>query len=177
MDVIWCPVLAWAPAVLEGATPQERLLGALVLFGLGGWVAGRLFLAWFRKAVKPDPWGAEVAAELATAAARPLCPRCLEPHAEADWFCRHCGAATGDYNNVNPYLYLFSLGEVLRRGTSEAFPRRGYTLLGFILISLAEYAVFAPVYWVMLALNWRHQGDLLAQAGPPEPDADLVGPG
>ena len=167
-------VLDLGSDALDGATSSEKSLAALVLVLVGGWVLARLFRGWFQQAVKPDPWGPQVTADLASPEAQPLCTSCLQPHAGGDWFCRHCGAATGDFNNVSPYLYIFSVGEMLRSGTSGCFRPRGIALLGFVLVSLEQYTVFAPLYWVQLFLNLRRQRRAAATPAPPaaeeEPD-------
>jgi hypothetical protein len=61
------------------------------------------------------------------------------------------------------YLHVFSLGEVLRSGVG---PQARFTVLtvpGYLVVGLAEYALFAPLYFIRLALNWRR----LARQPPP----------
>ena len=126
------------------------LIGAAVIVGYLLW---RFVRYWKRLPVSPDPWGHEIAEALESPDATPVCPHCQYPNVANRWFCPECGCAVGDYNNVNPYLYLFSLGEVLRTGTSGPVRKSWLTVTGFILLSLLEYVVFAPVYWFFLYRN------------------------
>ena len=102
---------------------------------------------------RPDPWGPEVDAALDDPEVLPVCHHCSAPHAETARFCLECGAAVGDYNNWNPYHYIFSLGEVLRAGTFGKVQRSWFTVLGYFILSVGEYMIFAPIYWVLLAMN------------------------
>ncbi len=146
----------------------ETTVGVLAAILLVVIVGGRLLAVWFRGPVKPDPWGAEVSQALVEAP--PLCLHCQTPHSEAACFCPNCGAAVGEFNNVSPYLYIFSLGEALRAGTQDRAPRRGLALAGYVLIALAEYAIFAPVYWFFLFRNYLR---LRHTRPPPEPGSGL----
>lgn len=132
---------------------------------MGGYFLWRLLL-WFRKPVPPDPWGPDLAAALELPDATPICPHCQTPHALNRWFCSECGRAVGDFNNVNPYLYLFSLGEVLREGTSGRVRKSWLTVAGYVILSLAEYVIFAPIYWFFLFRN-------LSRNDHPSPAASL----
>jgi len=126
------------------------MLGCLVLvcYGL------RLFVHWLVDGPKlPEPWSDQVEADLARNEGTPLCCRCLEPHDDSTDFCPHCGAPVGTYTNLLPYPYLFSLGDLLRVGTSGAFHRTPVTVIGFFLLGLAEYTIFAPYYWYHLFLR------------------------
>jgi hypothetical protein len=96
--------------------------------------------------VSPDPWSREVDLAVRAKDAIPVCMDCLYPQEERLWFCPHCGFPAGECNNVMPYLQIFSLGELLRRGVVGS-PEKGLTLkLGFVLYSF-EYGLFAPIYW------------------------------
>jgi len=150
---------------LSGAEWTIAMSGAAVVAGYFIW---RLFAGWFRKPAQPDPWGADVAEALDSPDAMPICPHCQTPHALNRWFCPECGRAVGDYNNVNPYLYLFSLGEVLREGTSGRIRKSWLTVAGYLILSLAEYAIFAPVYWFFLFRNLLRQ-DTRTTAEPVPP--------
>lgn len=125
--------------------------------GLLGWLAIRALRKFLAKPASPDPWGPEVSAALEQADATPICPHCQCPHEATRWFCPECGRAVGDYNNVNPYLYLFSLGEVLREGTSGRVRKSWLTIAGFLVLSAVEYLVLAPIYWFFLFRNLSHQ--------------------
>jgi hypothetical protein len=121
----------------------------------------KYLILWFQtSACKPDPWGKDVDDAVHQSNAAPLCYRCLSPHDEDCCFCPECGSATGLYNNLNPYLYIFSLGEMLRLGVSGPIKRNVTTILGYLLLSLSEYLIFAPLYWFFLfrnLLRLRHE--------------------
>jgi len=128
------------PALLIG------FVAALVLFGFGVW----RFIQWMVKGPsRPDPWDEDVAAEVAKDETPALCHRCLAPHHSLADFCPECGAPVGTYTNWLPYPYLFSIGYTLRVGTSGDFKRSPLSILGFFLLSLVEYSIFAPIYWFM----------------------------
>ncbi len=101
----------------------------------------------------PEPWDEQVSAAMAQDEATPVCCRCLEPHPSSADFCPTCGAPVGTYTNLLPFPYLFSLGDLLRVGTSGEFHRTPLTIAGFVLLGLAEYTVFAPYYWFMFLRN------------------------
>ena len=111
-----------------------------------------------------EPWDHQTAAALAQEDARPLCCRCLQPHEEDVDFCPECGAPVGTYTNLLPFTYLFSVGDVLRVGTSGAFHRTPLTVVGFFLLGLAEYTILAPFYWFMF---FRNLGRQQHEASPP----------
>jgi len=112
------------------------------------------FLRWCREGeIRPNPWGPEVDAALESPEVFPVCLRCSAPHSETAWFCPECGAAVGDFNNWNPYLYIFSLGEVLRAGAFGQIRWSWLTVLGYLLLSAGEYVIFAPVYWFRCIRN------------------------
>ena len=52
-----------------------------------------------------------------------------------------------------PYLNAFSQGEVLRNGVFDRMRASPLILVGYLLVSLKGYLVFAPVYWFFLARN------------------------
>ena len=110
---------------------------------------------WFMEptARTPDPWGPEVEQSLRDPELRPLCHRCLIPHPTEGWFCPTCGASIGPYNNYMPFVYLFSQGEVLRAGVNDRIRPSLLTVGGYLLCSLASYAIFAPLYWYFLFRN------------------------
>src|SRR5262245_14135696 len=94
-------------------SPNYLILGTAALYSIGWGLA-----SWVRDAAPvADPWEAEQPEEIGSAEATPLCHRCLAPHLEEEYFCSECGASVGSYNNLNPYLYIFSLGEALRYGS------------------------------------------------------------
>jgi len=146
----------------------ELKIGIAAAIGLIVWAIVRAFRAWISKAPSPDPWGAEIARALDGPDATPVCPHCQCPQEPTRWFCAECGRSVGDYNNINPYLYIFSLGEVLREGTSGHIRKSWLTVSGFVVLSLIEYTVLAPIYWFQLIRNLsRHSRPQSLNDDPP----------
>jgi len=54
-----------------------------------------------------------------------------------------------------PYVQVFSEGEVFRNGTSGRFRKRPVILIGYFLMTLGTYPIFAPIYLLSLLLNWK----------------------
>jgi len=134
------------------------------------------FIRWlFSGPPRPDPWSDEVAAEVAKDDAVPLCHRCLAPHDSHVDFCPDCGAPVGPYTNWLPYPYLFSIGHTLRIGASGDFRRSPLTIAGFFCLGIAEYALFAPVYWFMLLKGLSAHGQSSPLSEPPPQDAPSAG--
>jgi hypothetical protein len=126
--------------------------GITFLFLAGLWQ----LIVWVREApVKPDPWDAEVEQKLSEPEAVEICPHCLTEQPPTAWFCSHCGKAVGPYNNLMPFLNVFSEGEVLRNGTTDRFRNRPLVLIGYFLITLGINPFFAPVYWFFLLTNLK----------------------
>jgi len=127
------------------------VVGLLCLWRLGVAVAD-----WTRRLpVPPDPWGPELTAELKSQDCVPVCLRCFTPQEHDRWFCPECGAAVGPYNNTLPYIYIFSQGEVLSTGVYRDIRPSALVIGGYLLLSICEYGVFAPVYWWRLFRNLR----------------------
>jgi hypothetical protein len=134
---------------------------------VGGYGLGLLALAvlwqliaWVREAPPtPDPWDAEVERKLQEPETREICHRCLTPHEPGTWFCKHCGAAVGPYNNLMPFLNVFSEGEVLRNGVGGRFRNRPLIVIGYFLITLGIFPILAPIYWLSFLLNWKRGSD------------------
>jgi hypothetical protein len=138
-------------ASTQPASP-EVLFGVMAITGL---VIGRLIL-WVREATpRPKPWCAEVGKGLQQPNAIPICHRCFTPQDPGAWFCENCGRAIGPYNNLMPYINVFSQGEVLRNGVTDRLRTNPLTIVGYVRLSLQGYLVFAPVYWFFLAENLR----------------------
>jgi hypothetical protein len=151
------------------ANEPERLVGYLAIIALGCFFFAR-FVIWLLKGPRePDPWGEQIAADLAEGNCTPVCHRCLTPHDSMLNFCPECGAPVGKYTNLLPFPRLFSLGHTLRIGTSGGFKRTPLIVGGFILLAIAEYAIFAPVYWVMLFRNILQQRRVDPRTGPQPP--------
>lgn len=144
------------------------LLGLIVLALGAVW----MFVRWlFGGPVQPDPWSEDVARELASDEAVPLCHRCFTPHHPLEHFCPNCGAPVGECTNLLPFPYLFSIGHMLRIGTSGEYKRSPLTIAGFLLVGIVEYSLFAPLYWVMFLLRLFRGNSTPKPAGqaPPPP--------
>ncbi len=160
-----------------------------------------LIIRWIRRAApRPDPWGEEIERAVQEEDAVPLCPHCLAPQESDTWFCPACGSSIGPYNNVNPYLYAFSLGDLFRNGTTGWAAARPLVILGFLLLSFWACLAYAlpslqaiisdpvlVIYWgpglLVLAywgLFWRlffhHQRDEPPERGQPAPPASAPPP-
>jgi len=132
--------------------PNQMVAGLGVVFLLlaGLW---RL-IAWIREApAKPDPWDAEVECKLEDPEAVEVCPHCFTQQPPTAWFCKHCGKAVGPYNNLMPFLNVFSEGEVLRNSTTGRLRNRPFILIGNFLIILAINPLFTPIYWFLFLFN------------------------
>jgi hypothetical protein len=125
-------------------------------FAVGGLVFAAFwrFIVWIRDAPdRPDPWDAVVEQQLSEPEAQEVCPHCFTEQPPTAWFCAHCGSAVGPYNNMMPYVQVFSEGEVFRNGTSGRFRNRPLILTGYFLITLGTFPFLAPIYWFSLLLN------------------------
>jgi hypothetical protein len=112
-------------------------------------------LAWWRERPPPDPWEEELDAAVRHIDATPLCHRCFEPQPPIGWFCHRCGSPVGSYNNWMPYIWIFSLGEVLLSGVG---PRARYSMLtipGYVLVALGEFGPFGLIYLARVFWNMR----------------------
>ena len=126
---------------MKPTSDPTMLIGALALAGFGVALCWRIFL-WIRDCpVHPDPWEKEFTVQVDAPEAVQVCPHCLTEQTARDYFCPKCGAATGPYNNLMPWVYVFSAGEVLRNGTSGNFRVNFLTLTGYAIIPLA-FSVF-----------------------------------
>jgi hypothetical protein len=133
--------------------PGERALFGYVLVGIAV-IALIALIRWlFSGSRKADPWDEQINASIDSPESEPTCHRCFHEHSELVHFCPHCGAAVGVCNNLLPFEYLFSEGEVLRNGTTLKTRRSVPVLGGYLLFSLAVYSIFAPVYWFFLFRN------------------------
>jgi hypothetical protein len=135
---------------------------------VGGFVVYRL-IQWVREASPtPDPWDAKTEEDIQKPDIIQVCHRCSTPHSPTQWFCEHCGAAVGDYNNVMPYVDVFSQGEVLQNGTHDRMRKKPLIIIGYLLYTFSAFTLLAPVYWIFLFKNlYRHRDDD-TDAGPSE---------
>jgi hypothetical protein len=148
------------------------IVGGLALGGLlfaGLW----RFVVWIRDApTTPDPWDAEVEQKLSEPDAVEVCPHCLTEQSPTAWFCKGCGRAVGPYNNMMPYIQIFSEGEVLRNGTCDRLRNSPLIPIGYFLLSLnfltvaivrpfgswlLSFLIFLAVlsYWAALLKNLK----------------------
>jgi hypothetical protein len=142
--------------MVETSDPNQMVAG-LGVIGLLIFAFWRLIL-WVRAATpKPEPWGAEIEAALQSDDATPVCHRCLTPHSNTAWFCEHCGSAVGAYNNLMPFVDVFSQGEVLRNGVTDKFRASPFLITGYLRYSLVNYFIFAPLFWFFFFKNLRQQ--------------------
>ena len=141
--------------MIIAASDPNKIVGGfgLTLLALTGiW---RL-IVWIREApIKPDPWDAEVEQKLSGPEATEVCPHCFTQQPPTAWFCKRCGKAVGPYNNMMPFLNVFSEGEVFRNGTTGRFRNRPLIVVGYMLLSLVAYSFFAPIFWFFLLFNLK----------------------
>jgi hypothetical protein len=120
---------------------------------LGAVIVSRV-RAWWKSFDTPDPWPPELSDAVRAPDAVPVCHRCLTPCELPVYFCPSCGAAIGRYNNVLPFIKIFSLGEVFRSGVSPSARFTPLTVVGYVLVGLQEFWFLAPFYYVALILNY-----------------------
>jgi hypothetical protein len=95
----------------------------------------------------PDPWSKDIDDRVRNKDANPVCLNCLMPQERHYWICDDCGFPGGEYVNTMPFLHIFSLGELLRRGVLGKPEKKNLAILGFLIVSSLEYLIFAPIYW------------------------------
>ena len=129
--------------------------------GIGGFLIAAFWrlIVWVREApVKPDPWDADVEQQLQEAPE--TCPQCSTPQQPNAWFCPHCGRAVGPYNNLMPYLQIFSEGEVLRNCSQTRFRNRPLIMIGYFLLGVTFLpVVLLPIYWFSLLRKWMQENN------------------
>jgi ribosomal protein L40E len=157
--------------IMLAASDPNLLIGG---FALGGLVLAALWrlIVWVRDApVTPDPWDAEVEQKISEPEAVEVCHRCFTGQPPDAWFCAHCGSAVGPYNNLMPYVHVFSQGEVFRNGLNDRLRANPLTIFGYLFYSLASYHVFAPVYWILFfqQLRQRRQQESSKAQTEPQP--------
>lgn len=149
------PEVAWdigMSIMIAVSDPNLMVAG----FGVGFLALAVLWwlIVWIREApVKPDPWDAGVEQKLSEPETVEVCPHCLTQQPPTAWFCEYCGKAVGPYNNLMPFLNVFSEGEVLRNSTTGRMRNRPLILIGNILIILGINPFFAPIYWFCILFN------------------------
>ena len=142
-------------------------IGGVALAGLALAAVWRL-IVWVRDApVAPDPWDAETERKISDPETKEICPRCLTEQPPTAWFCPGCGRAVGPYNNMMPFVQIFSEGEVFRNGTSGRIRKGPVVVIGYFLIAVCMYSFLAPIFLISLFLNWHRRADQPdAAAGP-----------
>jgi hypothetical protein len=113
---------------------------------------------WWRQ-LPADPWSEEDEKEINSPDARALCHRCflrLE-YEESRWFCANCGTAIGPYNNILPYVRIFSIGEIFRSGVGKDAPFTVLTVIGYLLFAFTDATLIAPFYVFRLLKNIRRK--------------------
>ena len=118
-------------------------------------VITKRFREWWSSSDSPNPWPDEVDVALHEPDAVPVCFRCVTPCEDTEWFCPTCGAAIGPYNNVMPFIYIYSIGEALRSGVGPEAHFTRFRTVAYIAIGLAQFGVYAPLYLFRLCLNYR----------------------
>jgi len=127
------------------------LIAVLATAGVCIFALVRIIMWLFEGSRQPDPWDASVTAIVEAPDATRLCHRCLTPHDQTVHFCSECGAAVGDYNNLLPWVNVFSEGEVFRNGANLPVRRSPLVIGGYLFSSLAAYNIFGSgVVFVML---------------------------
>jgi len=135
--------------ISSGTSDPEKLAGILAVVGLlclAVWKGVRWLI---QTRSTSDPWDEIVAAEAERDDAVPLCHHCLAAYDPLVDFCPSCGTPVGQYTNWLPFPQLFSIGHVLRTGTSGDFKRSPLTVAGFMLFALVQYTLFVPIYWII----------------------------
>ena len=141
---------------MTGDDRFKALVGALAVAAVAWFAVWRLVL-WVRAAPRrPDPWDAETEEAMNQSDVVEVCHHCSTPHPPTAWFCEHCGAAVGPYNNYMPYVDVFSQGEVLRSGVMDRVRVSFLSVTGYILLSIV-FTPVAPLYWYFLARNLRRR--------------------
>lgn len=112
---------------------------------------------WWTATRPPDPWSKEEQNRADDQEAMIVCHRCCTPQGAPNWFCPGCGTAVGPYNNVLPFIYIFSIGEVFRSGVCPSARYTSLTIPGYILASMIKYGLFWPFYLIRLCRNCSRQ--------------------
>lgn len=114
--------------------------------------------AWAKSFKAPDPWSDDLDAAVRAPDAVPVCHRCMTPCELAVFFCPTCGSAFGPYNNILPFIRIFSLGEVLRSGLSPTARFTRLTVPGYIAVGMNGLWFLSAFYYVRLIMNYVRIG-------------------
>lgn len=110
---------------------------------------------WWQSLDTPNPWSDELDAAVRMPDAVPVCHHCTTPCDLPAWFCPSCGAAIGPYNNILPFVRIFSLGEALRSGVGPEAHFTPFRAAAYVCLGLVQYQLFAPLYFFRLFSNHR----------------------
>jgi len=130
------------------ADKPEFVVGVLAVAAMALLSLWRL-LIWVRNApVHPDPWDQATETAVRQDDAVQVCHHCLSEVPPGQWFCEHCNCAVGPYNNLMPFINVFSEGEVLRNGICNRMRVGILTITGyaFLCVSYSATAFFAAIY-------------------------------
>jgi len=128
--------------MLAATGNPDLLIATLALGGLLCVFIWRV-IVWVREApVTPDPWDTETNDKLSDPEIEQACHHCSTPQKCDAWFCPHCGNAVGPYNNLMPFIYIFSEGEVYRNVVNQRFRNRPLVAIGVILMVLGPMMLF-----------------------------------
>jgi hypothetical protein len=141
----------------------DHLIGEIGLAVLAFGFLWRFFEWAGHPPTSPDPWDKEIEKAVHEPEAVEVCHRCFDPVTPNSWFCEHCGCAVGPYNNLMPYICVFSQGEVLRNGVNDKLPQNTIIVAGYLLFSLCMFSVFAPIYWIFLFRHLKRQTESVEQ--------------
>ena len=163
--VLLCCLRLWTADIEQRMTHDpERLVGEVALAVFALVLLWRALVRAGQIPTSPDPWDKEIEKALHEPEAVEVCHRCFDPVTPDSWFCEHCGCAVGPYNNVMPYIHVFSEGEVLRNGVKDKLRQNALIVAGYLLVSLNLYLVFAPIYWILLFRNLKRQKESVERA-------------
>lgn len=133
----------------------NHLIGEIAIGGMVVFLVWRL-IVWVRTApVTPDPWDVATEQKLSEPEAVEICHRCFTEQPDNAWFCKCCGASVGPYNNMMPYVSIFSQSEVLRNGVTDNLRPSPLIIIGYLLFSLSFCAILAPICWFLFFKNLR----------------------
>jgi len=133
-----------------------KLMDELRSKSFGELLASRVKPFWTKPPYN-EPWPQEVDEAVRRQDAVLVCHHCLAPQEPGALFCPECGSAVGPYNNVMPYIYIFSLGEGFRTGVQPEAHYTPLTKTGYAIAALGEYGIFAPLYYFRMLQNWSRR--------------------
>jgi hypothetical protein len=134
---------------------HDLTIEGLVLLGIFA-AAIYWIIRWVRESPEPqtpDPWSEEIESAVQNPDAVPICHRCFTPQDHHGWFCPKCGTATGPYNNLMPFINVFSEGEVLRACLFDHLRPGFFITFGYILFAVGAFVFMSPIF--ILALPWN----------------------